>query len=195
MIATAIAFFGYSYILYFFLTWFPSYLTMARHLSIHDTAFVNTIPWLFGTAGLAASGLVCDLISRAIGDVLRARKLVLVTSLAAAAVCVTFAGLADALTLAVILMASAVLFIYLTGATYWALIDELVQGEHVGAAGGFIHLIANCAGIIGPAVTGFIVRGTGLFTSAFILAGAVALAGAVCVAVLVPRSSSIISTP
>jgi ACS family hexuronate transporter-like MFS transporter len=195
VIATAIAFFGYSYILYFFLTWFPSYLTIARHLSIHDMAFANTIPWLFGTVGLTASGLVCDVISRAIGDVLRARKLVLVISLAAAAVCITFAGLADTLAWAVTFMASAVLFIYLTGATYWALIQELVQSEHVGAAGGFVHLIANCAGVIGPAVTGFIVRGTGLFTSAFLLAGLVALAGAVCVAVFVPRSSSIISTP
>lgn len=158
-------------------------------------AFVNTIPWLFGTVGLTASGLVCDAISRALGDLLRARKLVLVLSLVAAAVCITFAGLADTLAWAVTFMGSAVLFIYLTGATYWALIQELVQSEHVGAAGGFVHLIANCAGIIGPAVTGFIVRGTGLFTSAFLLAGAVALAGAVCVAVLVPRSSSISSTP
>ena len=195
VISTAIAFFGYSYVLYFFLTWFPSYLTIARHLSIHDMAFANAIPWLFGTIGLTASGLVCDAISRAIGDVLRARKLVLVISLAAAGVCITLAGLADTLAWAVTFMASAVLFMYLTGATYWALIQELVQSEHVGAAGGFGHLIANCAGIIGPAVTGFIVRGTGLFTSAFLLAGAVALAGAVCVAVLVPRSSSIISTP
>jgi MFS family permease len=194
VIATGIAFFGYSYILYFFLAWFPSYLTISRHLNIHEMAFVNTIPWLFGTVGLTASGLVCDLISRAMNDVLGARKLVLTVSLAAAAVCVTFAGLAATLAWAVTFMAAAILFIYLTGATYWALIQELVRSEHVGAAGGFVHLIANCAGIIGPAVTGFIVRGTGLFTSAFLLAGAVALAGAVFVAIFVPRSSSMIST-
>ena len=40
----------------------------------------------------------------------------------------------------------------------------------MGAASGFVHLIANCAGIIGPAVTGFIVQATGIFTSAFLLA-------------------------
>jgi MFS transporter, ACS family, hexuronate transporter len=193
VIATGIAFFGYSYVLYFFLAWFPSYLTMSRHLSVHDMSFVNTIPWILGTLGLTASGFVCDLIARAIGDVLRARKLVLVVCLAAAAVCVTLAGLVPGLAWAVAFMAAAILFIYLTGASYWALIQELVASEHVGAAGGFVHLIANCAGIIGPAVTGFIVRDTGLFTSAFLLAGAVALGGALLVAVLVPRSSSIIS--
>jgi ACS family hexuronate transporter-like MFS transporter len=187
VIATGIAFFGYSYVLYFFLTWFPTYLTISRHLSIHDMGLVSTIPWILGTVGLGASGLVCDLISRAIGDVLRARKLVLVVSLSAAAVCVTSAGLAANLASTVTFMSAAIFFIYLTGATYWALIQELVHGQHVGAAGGFVHLIANCAGIIGPAVTGFIVRDTGLFTSAFISTGAVALAGALFVAVFVRR--------
>jgi MFS transporter, ACS family, aldohexuronate transporter len=187
VIATGIAFFGYSYVLYFFLTWFPSYLTISRHLSIRDMGFVNTIPWIFGTIGLTGSGLVCDLISRAMGDVLRARKFVLVVSLTAAAICVTFAGLVANLSWAVTLMTAAIFFIYLTGATYWALIQELVAGEHVGAAGGFVHLIANCAGIIGPAVTGFIVQRSGVFTSAFLLAGAVALAGALSVAVFVRR--------
>ena len=148
---------------------------------------MNTIPWILGTVGLTASGLVCDLISRSMGDVLRARRLVLMVSLSAAAVCVAFAGLAANLSSAVTFMAAAIFFIYLTGATYWALIQELVESEHVGAAGGFVHLIANCAGIIGPAVTGFIVQRSGLFTSAFLLAGAVALAGALSVAIFVRR--------
>ena len=187
VIATGIAFFGYAYVLYFFLTWFPTYLTISRHLSIRDMGLVSTIPWILGTVGLAASGLVCDLISRTLGDVLRARKLVLVVSLSAAAVFVTAAGLAANLVSTVAFMAAAIFFIYLTGATYWALIQELVQSEHVGAASGFVHLIANCAGIIGPAVTGFIVRDTGQFTNAFLLTGAVALAGALFVAVFVRR--------
>ena len=120
---------------------------------------------------------------------LRARKLVLVVSLTAAALFVTSAGLAANLVSTVTFMAAAIFFIYLTGATYWALIQELVESEHVGGASGFVHLIANCAGIIGPAVTGFIIRDTGQFTYAFLLTGAVALAGALFVAVFVRRSN------
>ncbi len=92
-IGTAAAFFGYSYVLYFFLTWFPSYLTMSRHLSIRDMGFVNTIPWIFGVLGLTTSGLACDLLSHVTNDVLRARKLVLVVCLSASAICVSLAGL------------------------------------------------------------------------------------------------------
>jgi MFS transporter, ACS family, hexuronate transporter len=46
-------------------------------------------------------------------------------------------------------------------------------------------MIANCAGIIGPAVTGFIVQYSGAFTSAFVLAGGIAILGVLCVLVFV----------
>ena len=185
VIATGISFFGYAYILYLFLSWFPIYLTMAQHLSIRDMAFVNTIPWILGALGLTASGLVCDLLSRMNSDVLRARKLVLCVCLILAAVCVSLTGLFSSLAWAVAFMAAAIFFVYLTGTTYWAIIQETVPAKHIGAASGFVHLIANCAGILGPAVTGFIVQITGVFTSAFLLAGGVALFGAILVAIFV----------
>jgi ACS family hexuronate transporter-like MFS transporter len=189
VLATGAAFFGYSYILYFFLTWFPSYLTISRHLNIRDMAFVSTIPWILGTVGLLASGFSCDVISRLIGDALRARVLVLAVCLSVAAICVTIAGLIPSLTWSVAFMGITILFNYLTGAAYWAIIQELVDTKNVGAVGGFVHLIANCAGIVGPAVTGFIVQLTGVFSSSFVFAGCIALVGAVLVAILVPRSA------
>ena len=191
VIATGLSFFGYSYILYFFLTWFPSYLTMSRHLNVHDMVFVNTIPWILGTIGLIASGLACDLLSQITGDVLRARKFVLVVCLTMAAICISLAGLVPGLTGAVAFMSAAIFFVYLTGATYWAITQELVEQVYVGAVGGFVHLIANCAGIIGPAVTGFIVQATGIFRSAFFLAGGVGLFGALLVAIFVKRPASL----
>jgi MFS transporter, ACS family, hexuronate transporter len=185
VIATGLSFFGYAYVLYFFLSWFPMYLTMAQHLNIRDMGFVNAIPWILGALGLTLSGLACDLLSRISGDVLRARKLVLVVCLILAAICVGLAGLFSGLAWAVAFMAAAIFFVYLTGATYWAIIQETVPREHMGATSGFVHLIANCAGIIGPAVTGFIVQATGVFTSAFLLAGGVALLGALLVTIFV----------
>lgn len=187
VLATGISFFGYAYVLYFFLSWFPVYLTMAQHLTIRDMGFVNTIPWVLGTIGLTLSGFACDFLSRISSDVLRARKLVLVTCLILAAMCVGLAGLFSTLAWAVAFMAAAIFFVYLTGATYWAIIQETVPAEHMGAASGFVHLMANCAGIIGPAVTGFIVQATGVFTSAFLLAGGVAVVGAFLVTIFVKQ--------
>lgn len=72
-----IAFFGYSYVLYFFLAWFPSYLTMSRRLSVHDMSFVSTIPWMLGTLGLTTSGVVSDADIKSVPESAAARGSVL----------------------------------------------------------------------------------------------------------------------
>jgi ACS family hexuronate transporter-like MFS transporter len=185
VLATGLAFFGYNYILFFFLTWFPSYLTMAQHLSIKDMSIATVLPWVLGFCGLAAGGAVSDAVFRATGRALFARKLVLTVCLSVSAVCVALAGLVTTVGSALMLMSGAVFFLYLTGSTYWAILQDTVRGENIGGVGGFIHMIANCAGIIGPAVTGFIVQSTGVFTSAFVLAGGIAILGVVCVLVFV----------
>jgi ACS family hexuronate transporter-like MFS transporter len=72
-------------------------------------------------------------------------------------------------------------------------VQDVVPGHFVGGVGGFVHGLANTAGIIGPAVTGFIIQGTGSFTSAFILAGVIAVLGVIGVLVFVrpPRKAAI----
>jgi MFS transporter, ACS family, hexuronate transporter len=187
VIATGIAFFGYAYVLYFFLSWFPSYLTMSRHLDIGRMSLFNAIPWILGTLGLVLSGLFCDLLARKSRDPLTGHRLVLLVCLVAAAICVSLTALVSSLWWAVAMMAVSIFCIYLTGAAYWAIIQDVVAAEHIGAASGFVHLIANCAGIVGPAVTGFIVQTTGTFNSAFLLAGGVVFFGALVVAAFVRR--------
>jgi MFS transporter, ACS family, hexuronate transporter len=185
VLATAFAFFGYAYILYFFLSWFPSYLTMQQHLSIKSMSFVGMIPWLLGFIGLAGGGMVSDVIYRFTGNAVLARKLVLVSGLLIAALCVAMAGEVTGVVAAVTLMTVSVFFMYLTGHTYFALILDTVEKNRVGGVSGFVHLIANLAGIVAPAATGYMVEASGSFTGAFALAGAVAVLGALSVAVLV----------
>jgi D-galactonate transporter len=192
VLATAFAFFGYAYILYFFLSWFPTYLTNARHLSLQSMSFVSTIPWLLGFIGLAAGGSVSDAIFRITGNAVRARKLVLVVALLIAAACVALAGSVDTVQAAVTLMAVSVFFMYLTGNTYWAIILDTIDKDRVGGVGGFVHLIANTAGIVAPSVTGFMVQATGgSYAGAFALAGGIAVLGALSVAIFVRAPSGV----
>jgi D-galactonate transporter len=195
ILATAFAFFGYSCILFFFLTWFPTYLVSARHLSIASMSFATTIPWLLGFVGLAAGGPLCDLIFRMTGNPILARKLVLVVCLLVAAGCIALAGTVDTVTAAVGLMAVSVFFMYLTGNTYWAIILDTVEQDRVGGVSGFVHFIANCGGIVAPLVTGFIVQATGSFYAAFLLTGAVAVLGALGVAVFVRAPAPVPISP
>jgi MFS transporter, ACS family, hexuronate transporter len=191
VLATAFAFFGYAYILYFFLSWFPSYLTMQQHLSLKSMSFVSAIPWLLGFIGLAGGGMVSDGLYRLTGDAVLSRKLVLVGGLLVAAVCVALAGAVASVAAAVALMTVSVFSMYLTGNTYWAIILDTIEKGRVGGVSGFVHLIANLAGIVAPAVTGYMVQATGTFTSAFVLTGLIAVSGALAVAVLVRRPATV----
>jgi MFS transporter, ACS family, hexuronate transporter len=181
ILATAFAFFAYNYVLFFFLSWFPTYLTEAHHLSLRDMSFATVVPWLLGSIGLAVGGFVSDGILRLTGKPLLSRKLVLSVCLGAAAVCVALAGRVASTESAVALMSVSIFFLYVTGSVYWAVIQDTVPREHVGGVGGFVHFLANLAGVIGPAVTGFIVQAThGAYGSAFVLAGVIAVLGALC---------------
>ncbi|CAJ1000333.1 Hexuronate transporter [Sodalis praecaptivus] len=181
ILVTAFAFFCYNYILFFFLSWFPAYLVQAHGLNIKEMSFTTVVPWLVGFVGLALGGWVSDRIFRLTGRLLLSRKIVLVISLLAAAVCVALAGTVKS----VVLMSISLFFLYITGAIYWAIIQDVVHKSRVGSASGFIHLIGSISGIIGPVVTGFIVQHTGKFDSAFILAGGVAAIGAVLVGIVI----------
>ncbi|WP_460903600.1 MFS transporter [Paraburkholderia jirisanensis] len=185
ILATAFAFFGYAYILYFFLSWFPTYLTTAHHLSIQKMAIVSVIPWAVGATGLVIGGLVCDWLFRKTGRAIFARKVVLIGSLGAGAVYIALTGTVTDLTSAVTLMAIGVFFMYASYNTYFAIVLDTVEKDRVGAIGGFVHFIANLAGIVAPALTGFLVQWSGNFRSAFLLTGAIALAGALLVALCV----------
>ncbi|SFN32362.1 D-galactonate transporter [Izhakiella capsodis] len=181
IMVTAFAFFCYNYILFFFLSWFPAYLVQAHHLDIKSMSMTTVIPWIVGFVGLALGGWISDKIFNITGKLLMSRKIVLVVSLIAAAICVALAGSVQGVIPAVALMSVSIFFLYITGAIYWAIIQDIVHKSRIGGVSGFIHLVGSISGIIGPIVTGFIVQRTGHFDSAFVLAGGVAALGALLV--------------
>lgn len=180
---TAFAFFAYNYILFFFLTWFPSYLVDARNLSIENMSLITVIPWVLGFLGLAMSGIVSDFVYKHTVQkgVLFSRKVVLVICLFLSAVCIGISGIVTTTAGAVTLVALSVLFLYLTGAIYWAIVQDVVDSNNVGSVGGFMHLLANTAGIVGPTITGYIIQTTGTYTAAFLLAGGLAVIASIAV--------------
>ncbi|WP_423762213.1 MFS transporter [Burkholderia sp. NLJ2] len=188
ILATAAAFFSYNYVLFFFLSWFPSYLVRAHHLNIKEMSIATVVPWLVGTVGLACGGAISDALYRLTGNLLLSRRIVLVTCLLGAGACVAIAGTVQSTQGAVALMSVSLFFLYATGAIYWAIVQDVVHPTRVGGVSGFLHCMGSLSGVIGPAVTGFIVERSGSFATAFVLAGAIALAGAVLAAVFVRNS-------
>ncbi|QJP69882.1 MFS transporter [Burkholderia glumae] len=190
IIAAAFAFFSYNYVLFFFLSWFPSYLVQAHHLNLKEMSLATVVPWLVGTVGLAAGGAISDAIFRWTGRLMLSRKIVLVVALVGTGLCVGVAGIVHTAASAVALMSVALFLLYVTGALYWAVVQDVVHPAKVGGVSGCLHCLGSLSGVIGPAVTGLLVQRSGSFATAFLLAGGVALAGAVLSGIFIrePRS-------
>jgi sugar phosphate permease len=87
----------------------------------------------------------------------------------------------------------ATIFAYMTPQACWSLLQDIVPADRIGTTGGFVHLLANLAGIMSPAVTGLLIQYGGGYHSAFLLASALAVIGIVALVTLVrqPRKSSL----
>lgn len=181
--STAIAFFGYAWVLYTFLTWFPVYLTQERGVNLKELAIAGTIPWVFGVVGFVVGGLITDRIASKTGKPAAARALMIVVGLTVTAVMFALIGLATTTVVAVTLMAAVVFVLYLTGAQYFAIVADIVPGRRVGGVMGFVHAIANLAGIAAPAIVGAIIDNTGSWATTFTLSGAVCILGAALMAI------------
>lgn len=189
VLGVAAAFFCFNYIQFFFLSWLPSYLTDYQHLDIKSMSLIGVLPWLGATAGFIGGGLISDAIYRRTGNFLLSRKLVIFAGLAVAAVSVMLTAWTDNIIFAVALITLASVFAYMTPQACWSLLQDIVPAERIGTAGGFVHLLANLAGILSPAITGFLIQYGGGYASAFLLASALALTGILLLALFVRQQS------
>jgi ACS family hexuronate transporter-like MFS transporter len=185
VLAVAMAFFCFNYVLYFFLTWLPSYLMDAQHLDVKSMSIVGVIPWLGAAVGFLGGGAATDWLGRRLNNVIVARKIMLTLGLGMAAVCVLLVNQVNSLEAAVACITVASVFLFFTPQICWSLIQDIVPKNRVGGTGGFVHLLANLAGIASPTITGLLVQLSGGYASAFLTAAVVSAVGMLVVLVAV----------
>ena len=96
---------------------------------------------------------------------------------AVATVCVMLTAWSSNVVSTVTLITLASVFAYMTPQACWSLLQDIVPSGRIGTAGGFVHLLANLAGILSPGITGFLIQYGGGYHTAFVLASLLALAG------------------
>jgi MFS family permease len=167
------------YSVYLYLSWLPNYLQTARGLSIVNSGLFTAVPFLVGGVVIILTNWVGDKILTPATMRTGARRIVVVACLLLCSV-----GLAipfvDSLAMVVILTIFPVSFGGTATATNAALANDLLRSQaDSGRAFAFMVLGGNVFGLLAPIVTGYIVQITGSFSSAFVLAGAISLIGAV----------------
>ncbi len=180
--------FAYNYLSYFLLTWLPSFLFSERHFSMQKMGGVGGAAYLILALSALASGWISDLWILRGGTPTRVRKTF--TSLGL--------GLSSVFCFAVVVFAFderlATLFLFLTCAgaglctsNLWAITQTIAGPLAAGKWTGLQNCAGNFAGIIAPALTGFVVQRTGHFFWAFAVTAGILLAGALSWAFVVGR--------
>jgi MFS transporter, ACS family, glucarate transporter len=158
---------------WFFLTWFPVYLSTARQLSIVKVGIISAIPAACGFAGGILGGVFSDRLLRAGRSLTFARKAPIVVgmSLAMSMMLCNYVGTQTA----IVLLMSLAFFGKGFGALGWTVISDTSPVGMVGLNGGVFNLIGNLSGITTPIIIGYLVKRTGSFHDVLIYVGVVSL--------------------
>lgn len=165
-----------NYYFYFLITWLPAYLVLARHVSLARMTTLATIYFTVEAASSMASGWIQDFLIRkglALGVV---RKAAMTLGFSIAAIAILGAALAGDRAYAYYLMAAGVG----GGATtpgIFAFSQTIAGPRVVGRWYGLQNGFANFAGVVGPALTGFVVQRTAGFFGAFAITSLLCIVG------------------
>ena len=168
---------AYTYSIFFFTTWLPTYLTEYRHFSIAQMGFLASLPLIAGMLGNVVGGVVTDRILIATDRLNLARKVVIIPALvASAAAIIPAATVADPL-VSVLCLSFVLLFLEMVNGPWWAVPID-IGGAFSGTVTGVMNAAGNAIGALSPTIFGIFVQ-RGDWTTPFIITACVLLAGAI----------------
>jgi sugar phosphate permease len=171
--------FCYGWSLWVFLTWLPSYLSDARGFRLSQMALMTTLPLMAGVIGDVLGGVLSDAIFRSTGDLRLARRVPLVVGLLGSVVFILPAVITASPLAAVCYLGLSFFFLELTNAVLWALPLD-IAGGYAGTAGGMMNTGFGIAGMVSPAVFGFVIDRTGSYELPFFFSAGLLVVGALC---------------
>jgi MFS family permease len=183
---TSLGLFSVNYVFYFTLTWLPFYVVREHGFSTTEMAGFTFLAYLVHAASGLAAGWLIDRV------VARRERATLAYKCVMGATHIGFVACMVCIALAPAPWALAAIFAYqvLDGANSPGVfgIPQILAGP--AATGRWVGIqngIGNFAGVIAPALTGFLVGETHHFTSAFLVAAIVSVLGVVGWVFMIPK--------
>ena len=167
MLPTTIVYFCYNWTLWLYITWLPSYFVKAQGLDLKQSAFFAFGVFGSGVVGDTLGGVFADRSFRRTGDLARARRRVIVTSLLGSMTCLLPMLFVHDLTVVAICLSGAFFFLELSVGPIWAIPMD-VAPLHAGTASGIMNTGSAIAGIVSPLAFGVISQLSGSYSLPFL---------------------------
>src|SRR4051812_29345958 len=160
-----LGFFCLNFVIYFFITWFPSYLVQTRGFSLKSLGTLGMIPALIAIPGGWLGGYVSDALFRRGWSLTAARKTCMVGGMLLSSV-ITLSAFTENVYLMLAFFGIAYGSLAFAAASIWSLPGDVAPTPgHVASIGGIQNFASNLAGIVITTFTGAMVALTkGSFT-------------------------------
>lgn len=183
---TCVGHFASNYLLYFMITWLPSYLVLGRGLSMTSMAGIAALYYSVDAASAIFTGWLQDLFIRKGYPLTLVRKSAMAAGFSIAAVGIIGASLVAQDSFVKWLMFAA-WGCGMTSPGLFTFPQTLAGPDAVGKWYGWQNGFANLAGVLGPALTGVVLQETGSFVSPFAITGGVCVVGLIAWVFIVGR--------
>jgi sugar phosphate permease len=183
-----LGFFCLNFVIYFFITWFPSYLVEARGFSLKSLGTLGTLPAIASIPGGWFGGWLSDTLVKRGWSLTAARKTCIVGGMLLSSV-ITMTSVVKDTYMMLVLFAIAYASLAAAAASIWSLpADVAPTPKHVASLTGIQNFASNLAGIALTTFTGVMLQLTrGSFTIPLVVAGGFCVLGAVSYLVVVGR--------
>ena len=161
--------------LWFFLTWFPTYLVQARGMDFVKAGVLAALPFLAAFVGVLCSGALSDAMVRRGASLGTARKAPVVAGLLLSTTIVG-ANYVERPGFVIAFLALAFFGNGLASIT-WSLVSAIAPARLLGLTGGVFNFVGNLSGITVPLVVGYLARDHG-FAAGLTYVAVLALVGA-----------------
>jgi ACS family D-galactonate transporter-like MFS transporter len=141
--------------LWFFLTWFPTYLVKYRDMDYIKTGFLASLPFIAALVGVLFSGVFSDFLLRRGVSLGAARKGPIITGLLLT-MAMLGANFTDSTAMVVLFLSIAFFGNGLASIT-WSLVSALAPKRLLGLTGGMFNFIGNLSSIATPIIIGLLV--------------------------------------
>ena len=176
-----------NYAFYFVFSWLPLYLVNERGLSVAEMAPVASAFYVFDGASVLLTGWLLDRwVSRG-ASLNRAYKTALALSSAGVGLCLIASTRVTGLAAGAAILLLTGVMDGMNSPSNPSVTQTFAGPRATGRWMGLQNAVGNAAGMTAPVVTGYLVQQTGHYTSALIVAGAVALFGVVAWLIIVPE--------
>jgi sugar phosphate permease len=182
---------GANYCIWIYTAWLPQYLEIQFHVTVANSGWIGSIPFLCGAAGSIITGRICDRLLRRGFPPIASRKIPMIVSLLGVALFTLLASRASSALGAIACISASLFLLYGAVCAGWTMATAVAPVAYAASIGSIQNFFGYLAAASAPTITGFIAARTGSFQPALLFGALVALLGAIVHLVLVGKPLSL----